>query len=334
MKTKFRNFKLRMMLFRIWFVKNIFLWLQILGVVLLIATLTGAITESTPVLGTLVYPIFSPLIDTVSEMIREKQITNFVNVVRILMMFLYSIGIFVVKVKTLAREDIKSRKQKIAIIQANLYFDEDNRLRKKSNTPEKELELPTSDDSPKLNTGLISGTINAVRELGIIMTADFSGDEEEAKAEYKRVIEETESQDAAEIAESLHENTMEIMEEVALEELEKVQNDETLTEKEKKERFNIFKWIFHLFKKKDKETEEKEEENTEESDDNVVIDNDVEIDINDEQEPEVETKEEVKEEIQETPKEEKPVISLNTNTVKTSSSTSTADAFIARLKSK
>jgi len=61
--------KLRLTLLRIWFVKNFTLWLQIFIIVCVVLMLTGNITADTPVLGWIIYPIFKPLIDDITEIV-------------------------------------------------------------------------------------------------------------------------------------------------------------------------------------------------------------------------------------------------------------------------
>jgi len=69
--SKWQSFKLRAALLRIWFMKNIVLWIQIFCIVCIVCMLTGKLTQSTPILGPIIYPLFKPLIDQIQEIIVE-----------------------------------------------------------------------------------------------------------------------------------------------------------------------------------------------------------------------------------------------------------------------
>ena len=62
-KKKFQNFGLRLNLFRIWFLKNLLTFVIITAVILVVLILTGAIPETTPLIG----DIFRPLIIDIRE---------------------------------------------------------------------------------------------------------------------------------------------------------------------------------------------------------------------------------------------------------------------------
>lgn len=72
MKKFWKNFWLRARLFKIWFLKNILLFLQIALMVCLICTFLGCISAETPILGKTVYPMFKPLVDEVRSAVEKR----------------------------------------------------------------------------------------------------------------------------------------------------------------------------------------------------------------------------------------------------------------------
>lgn len=186
------NFKLRLALFRIWFMKNILVWLQIFGIICIVCMLTGNLTESTPILGKIIYPIFKPLVDEIVYIINEKEISGVMDFFGITISLLTSVGLFVMKVKNIAQEDIKSKKLKIALINANLYFNEDGKLVKKVEKMTKtDIDGDgKADNEGTVNTGLIGGLVSAVKEFTVIASADLSSpDEDENQKAYDKAVE-------------------------------------------------------------------------------------------------------------------------------------------------
>ena len=70
------NFKLKFALFKIWFLKNILVFIQMFLIITFVLMLTGNISASTPILGKILYPFFKPLIDEIDNVINEKEISR------------------------------------------------------------------------------------------------------------------------------------------------------------------------------------------------------------------------------------------------------------------
>ena len=189
-KQVWNNIRLKLTLFRIWFFKNSMSWVIIFCTVCVICLLAGKITASTPFLGKVIYPIFSPLIDEIVLIIEDEDLTNIMDFFAASISILVSIGVFVMKTKSIAQSDIKSDKLKIALISANLYFNSDGRLVKKV---EKMTQTDINGDglideekmdSEELHKGPFSRFIDGIKEFIIIAKTDFSGTDEENKKEY------------------------------------------------------------------------------------------------------------------------------------------------------
>ncbi len=174
---------------------------------------------------------------------------------------LASVGIFTLRVRSIAINDIKSKKLKMALVKANLYFNEDGKLTKRiEKMTNKDVDCDGKvgnaevENEGQINFGVISGVVTAAKELGVIMTADLSGSDEEANASYEKVIDDTNSRGTKEVLDDkkAFETNMkaDAAIEVAEQEIEKVENDESMSEEEKKEKISIFKRIIRLFKRK------------------------------------------------------------------------------------
>lgn len=201
--SKWASFKLRLSLFRIWFVKNLLVWVEVFLIICAVCTFTGQITENTPILGSIIYPIFSPIIDQIREIVEERSIDGLMNFFTVLLSVVLSLGFFVLKLKSISQTDIKSKKTKLALVKAGFYFDENGHLIKK-------IEKLTSTDidgdgevegaeSTEVRKGFFSGFISAVKEFWMILTADFSGTDDENEETYKEILEAT-NMDATEEA--------------------------------------------------------------------------------------------------------------------------------------
>ena len=132
LKKAWANIRLRLSLLRIWFIKNIVLFLEVGLLICFICTFTGAITSETPVLGKIIVAIgFDSVAKEINDIIKEKQITNIMTFFTTALSVLITIGIFALKAKSIAQTDIKNDKLKIALLKANLYFNYDGKLVKK-----------------------------------------------------------------------------------------------------------------------------------------------------------------------------------------------------------
>ena len=193
------SFKLRISLLKIWFLKNIVLFLEIVAVVLFILTFTGVLSPNFPIFGQIVQEVRKLWYENESPDIWIKALTTITSC-------LMSVGMFMVKAKNIALSDIKNDNLKKALINANLYFNEKGHLVKK-------LEKATNTDidgdgkvadkdvgEAKANVGFFSGIRNAVQELVAIATVKLDDkDEEKNKENYDNVINENNMTDAAEV---------------------------------------------------------------------------------------------------------------------------------------
>jgi len=129
--TKWQQFKLKMRLLEIWFIKNIFIFLWILFIVCVGLALGGYITKSTPVFG----PIFGGISEDVRAILDENgaNVTIY-SVIESIISIGAVVALCATKMKRLGLEDIKSRKVKLLLIKAGLYFDENGKLTKRIET--------------------------------------------------------------------------------------------------------------------------------------------------------------------------------------------------------
>jgi len=178
-QTKFQkfwsDFKLRFKLFRLWFVKNISVFVKLFFLICIILIFSGNITENTPVLGV----IFGGL----SVSIREELtgIGTLVDILTAATSILVTIGIFTAKAKSLALSDIKNTELKKALIKAGLYFNSDGKLTKKI---EKVINIDLNNDGkideedliPK-SENLFQGIKRAGEEFVTILKANFDNEE-------------------------------------------------------------------------------------------------------------------------------------------------------------
>ena len=131
MKKFWKNFKLRAALFRIWFLKNIIIFIEITFIVLLGLTLGGILPEGFPIFGPLAQSIrecFEPVTVDGQEVVKSPA---WLKVITTLITVLSSTSLIITKTKSIALNDIKSEKLKIALVRAGLYFNEKGKLVKK-----------------------------------------------------------------------------------------------------------------------------------------------------------------------------------------------------------
>ena len=91
---------------------------------------------------------------------------------------LTSVGLFTMKAKRIAQSDIKSDKLKIALIKANMYFNKDGRLVKKTEkngwNGSGDGVIEGEEGEAKVPTNIFSGIGGAIKEFKTIITADLS----------------------------------------------------------------------------------------------------------------------------------------------------------------
>lgn len=129
--NKREQFSLRMSLLRYWFVKNIFVFIWSAFIICIGLTFSGLITENTPVLGVIFGDLSAEIRDVIDEV--GGNFTLY-TILESLISLGIVIGLCAKKLKAITFEDIKSRKCKILLIKAGLYFNENGKLTKRVET--------------------------------------------------------------------------------------------------------------------------------------------------------------------------------------------------------
>lgn len=264
-----RNFKLKMSLFRIWFVKNIVLFLEIIAIVLFILVLTGVLPESTP--------IFGPLIIEIRE--AEGDSSGWIKGLSITTTCLTSVGLFLAKVKSIALSDIKNDKLKLALVNANMYFNEKGKLTKKvekatgtdidgdGKVDEKETDEGVS--NVRVATNLFTGIKDAISEFFAIATVRLDDDEKKAQKQAENIIKDHDMKQTVEALnelddikrEALNMKVDRVVDETVNEAVGDTESNNKISEAEKKDRISIIKrfgeWCKKMFHIERKTPEEK-----------------------------------------------------------------------------
>lgn len=286
--TRFwNNLKLRFSLFRIWFMKNIKVFIQVFCIVCLVCIFTGTIDANTPILGSTIYVLLEPLVSEINSTIANREIENLMTFFSIIISVLISIGMFTAKVRRIAITDIKNDKLKYALIQANLYFNSDGVLVKKMEKAiGEDIDGDGKIDTDELEAaqnkkGFFKSIVDAVKEFNTIMKADFGDTVEESNETYKDVLEDADLEDAAvatkEIDKIVEVGVSNIIIDKAIdvvedEAIETVDNQE-IDMDEKLEKISLLEKIKNFFTKKKKDVHE-ELENL----DTEIITNNIEND--------------------------------------------------------
>lgn len=196
-QSRWDNVKLRLSLFRIWFMKNILVFLQVAGLIIIILLLTGVLPTGLPIIGA----IFDDLVLEIRNIINYDDHTGILHFFAIALSSLLTIGMFTIKAKSIAINDIKNPKLKLALIKANLYFNKNGKLTKKA---EKVVGVDLDGDGkidesePTINSGFFSGIKNCVSEFITIVNADMDSDEKTNTEVYNETLKEANLVDAAE----------------------------------------------------------------------------------------------------------------------------------------
>lgn len=200
---------LRLTLFRIWFMKNLLLWVEIAAIIIVICMLTGHITETSPPgLGPLCYKIFGELLENIRQATQDSG--KILDVFAAMASICLSIALFISKAKYITQSDIKNNKLKLALIKSNLYFNADGRLVKKlEKMTGRDLDGDNkADETEVVEQGLLKNFFYAIKEFVIILTADLSGKSNKTpEDEYKATLEEANLKEAAEGYKEVKETT-------------------------------------------------------------------------------------------------------------------------------
>jgi hypothetical protein len=203
--SKFEAFKLRMALLKIWFVKNLVVFFELIFIVSMILVLTGQLPESTPIVGELSIAI--------REVITQKYSDDFlVNLISMVLTLLVSVGMLSTNLKRIALSDIKSRNLKKALIQAGLYFNQDGKLVKRL---EEATKMDISGDGKIGDSDIVVEDIEkgkllpnlrrAGEELATIMTFKIETEEHAEQIKEKADLKQTEIA-LAKVAEAVSES--------------------------------------------------------------------------------------------------------------------------------
>ena len=122
----------RLQLLKLWFLKNISVFIKLIIVIGVILVLCGIADNTIPIIG--------EISDEVKKIVTTNSWQIIVKCLGTVASIAISVYTFTKKTKRLVIEDIKSKKLKIALIKANLYFDENGRLRKRPKTEKVDFE--------------------------------------------------------------------------------------------------------------------------------------------------------------------------------------------------
>ena len=194
--------RLRCLLVRVWFLKNVFTITVMLIVVLMAATLTGLIPENLPILATFSYSIRDSL-QTFLELGDDEFFTTFGSITGVFTL-LWSIGFASSKMKAVSYYMLDRNKMLKAIL-SNSKLSLDNKARIVNIEKRIGVDLDGDKlvgDKPALidpNTNIISDIVQTWHELNTIMNID---DETLKKTindtKYKPPVEMQESEETAE----------------------------------------------------------------------------------------------------------------------------------------
>ena len=245
--TKWQQFKLRLKLLQIWFIKNIFVFVWILFIVGLGLACGGYITKDTPILGI----IFGSVSEDVAAAISQNggNVTVY-SVIESIITIGFAFAICAAKLKRLGIKDIKSRKVKVLLIQAGLYFNEAGKLTKRVETiTNTDIDgdgnigdIPAEDTSENI----FQSIKRAGEEFVTIVKLDLSEVEEDKKAEAYEAVGLEETKEAIDdIIIDVAKDTASLFDPDSKDNNEEVANSDNTEEKKK----NIVKRLFGSAKK-------------------------------------------------------------------------------------
>jgi len=137
MMTKFEAFKLRLSLLKIWFIKNLPIFLELAVFTIIILVLTGQISEDTAVLGLIpgLRDLSVAIKLTFDEILTNNNSTLGVNfwsgLATTLLTLFVAVGTLSNGLRRISLNDIKSIKLKKALVKAGLYFNREGKLVKR-----------------------------------------------------------------------------------------------------------------------------------------------------------------------------------------------------------
>ena len=177
--NRWELFKLRLMLLRIWFVKNLVTFIKIAVIILVVLMLTGQITAETPIFGTILYPLFQPLIDSIRDVISQRNADSFMSFASIALSILITVTMFTIKMQSICQNDIKNKELKMAMVKAGLYFNENGRMMKKieqATGTDIDGDGKSDEKEATSNTSLFNSIKNAIGEFITVMKTELPED--------------------------------------------------------------------------------------------------------------------------------------------------------------
>lgn len=190
--SKFEQFSLRCSLLKYWTIKNISVLFWSFFIICIGLTFSGFITPETPILGWL----FGELSQEIKTILGDEVFGHptLYGVIEALLSLLVVIGLCIKKVKALSFTDIKSRKCKILLVKAGLWFNEDGKLTKrvekitKTDIDKDGLigELKAAEIQNEEN--IIEGLKRAGEEFVTIVTLDLSEVERDQEEEVYQTV--------------------------------------------------------------------------------------------------------------------------------------------------
>jgi len=176
--------KLRATLLRIWFVKNLTVFLKVFFFVSIVLVFTGTITEETAILGV----IFGPLSEQINMILYSSDVytnSNLMDAITVVLTLLITVGTFSSRLKYITLADIKNIKVKRAMVQAGLYFNNQGRLTKRAEEISKiDLNgdglIGDTELTPEsfVSEPLFQGVKRSFSELKTVMTASIESEKE------------------------------------------------------------------------------------------------------------------------------------------------------------
>jgi hypothetical protein len=180
MARKIKNFKLKASLLRIWFIKNLTVFMQVGVLVSIVLVLTGSVDSNTPILGA----IFGELSTNIRSIIeKDYDGGTLVNLVTVIFTLFITIGTLSIRLERIALSDIKSPGLKKALIQAGLYFNKNGKLVSRLETAAK-IDIDGDGKAGNVDINeipkekLVDGVKRASEEFMTIINADITHDSE------------------------------------------------------------------------------------------------------------------------------------------------------------
>lgn len=254
--TKFQQVKLRMQLLGLVFIKNLSVFIWAILIVCMILAFTGVIDQNTPILKY----IFGDLAITVDQIMASAGASeNISEAIGNALSLITVTTLCTSKIQRITKNDIKSKRIKLLLVRAGMWFDSDGKLTRRIETVTK---IDLNQDGKigekqkteeEKQESIVAGLVRAGEEFVSVMKVDLSNiNENNEELLYERVGL-TETKDGVD----------DIQEHVKHQTKKLFVPEDTDTDEEKKEKLGRVKKVFSkiksVFKKKKKEEPKIEE---------------------------------------------------------------------------